>query len=170
MKTNKKFGVMALLVLVSGIGLSPISNAVTKPTAAQKLELKYLVEEEKLARDVYTYLSENVTTQRFANILKSEQTHMDSLANLMKTYNIYNPTLTRKPGVFQNTKLQTLYKDLIKKGSVDYASALSVGIAIEKLDIADIKKMLKSTMPADMKFVLENLLKGSQNHLAAFRR
>jgi hypothetical protein len=43
-------------------------------------------------------------------------------------------------------------------------------VAIEELDIKDLKKMLTSKMPADMKLMMENLLKASYNHLAAFQR
>jgi hypothetical protein len=50
------------------------------------------------------------------------------------------------------------------------AAAMQVGRDIENLDIKDIQVMLKSTMPADMKLALDNLLKGSYNHLAAFSR
>jgi hypothetical protein len=150
--------------------MAPMANAAVRPTTAQKLQLQYLVEEEKLARDVYLYLAENVTTLKFANIAKSEQTHMDQIAVILKTYNYFNPTLTRAPGVFRDKSLQALYNDLIEQGSVDVAAAMQVGRDIENLDIKDIQLMLKSTMPADMKLALNNLLRGSINHLAAFSR
>jgi hypothetical protein len=111
-----------------------------------------------------------VTTAKFANIAKSEQTHMDQIAVILKTYNYFNPTLTRAPGVFRDKSLQALYNELIEQGSTDVAAAMQVGRDIENLDIKDIQVMLKSTMPADMKLALNNLLRGSINHLAAFSR
>ena len=126
--------------------------------------------QEKLARDVYLYLAENVTSSKFANIAKSEQTHMDQIAALQKKYNYFNPTLTRAEGVFRDKSLQALYNQLIEQGSADVAAAFQVGRDIENLDIKDLQEMLKATMPADMKLALNNLLKGSQNHLAAFSR
>ena len=170
MTTKKSVRTLVVLALIAGVGFAPSANAATKPTLAQKLQLQYIVEEEKLARDVYAYLATNVTTQKFSNITKSEQTHMDQIAAVLKTYNFYNPTLNRAPGVFRDAKLQALYNDLIAKGSVDYASAMGVGVAIEELDISDLSKMLKSSMPADMKLALDNLMRGSVNHLAAFKR
>ena len=170
MTTKKSLRTLVVLALIAGVGFAPSANAATKPTLAQKLQLQYIVEEEKLARDVYAYLATNVTTQKFSNITKSEQTHMDQIAAVLKTYNFYNPTLNRAPGVFRDAKLQALYNDLIAKGSVDYASAMGVGVAIEELDISDLSKMLKSSMPADMKLALDNLMRGSVNHLAAFKR
>ena len=126
--------------------------------------------QEKLARDVYLYLAENVTSSKFANIAKSEQTHMDQIAVLLKKYNYFNPTLTRAEGVFRDKTLQGLYNQLIELGSADVLAAMQVGRDIENLDIKDLQEMLKATMPADMKLALNNLLKGSQNHLAAFSR
>ena len=156
--------------LLAGISPAEAVTAPTRPTAAQKLQLQYLVEEEKLARDVYAYLAANVTSQKFSNIVKSEQTHMDNISALLKKYNLFNPTTTRAAGVFRDKELQALYNDLIAKGSVGIVDAFAVGVAIEKLDIADLKKMMASPAPADVKLAWDQLLKGSINHLAAFSR
>ena len=166
----KKFTAAIVLAAIAGIGFAPLANAAVRPTTAQKLQLQYLIEEEKLARDVYLYLAANVTTAKFSNIAKSEQTHMDQIAAVLKTYNYFNPTTTRAAGVFRDKSLQALYNTLIAQGSVDVAAAMQVGRDIENLDIKDLQVMLKSTMPADMKLALDNLLKGSYNHLAAFNR
>lgn len=158
--------------LIAGLVLlAPQAQAVTaKPTTAQKATLQYLVEEEKLARDVYAYLSAQVTTQKFSNIVRSEQFHMDQIAALLKTYGAYNPTLTRKAGVFKNVELQKLYNTLTAQGSVGINEAFGVGVTIEEMDIKDLQAMLTKDMPSDMKIALDNLLFGSQNHLAAFTR
>ena len=156
--------------LVAGVAPAEAATAPTRPTTAQKLQLQYLVEEEKLARDVYAYLAANVTSQKFSNITKSEQTHMDNISALLKKYNFLNPTTTRAPGVFRDAELQKLYNDLIAQGSVSVAAAMQVGVAIEELDIADLKKMMVTPAPADVKLAYDLLLKGSYNHLAAFSR
>jgi hypothetical protein len=156
--------------LVAGVAPAEAATAPTRPTTAQKLQLQYLVEEEKLARDVYAYLAANVTSQKFSNITKSEQTHMDNISALLKKYNFFNPTTTRAPGVFRDAELQKLYNDLIAQGSVSVAAAMQVGVAIEELDIADLKKMMVTPAPADVKLAYDLLLKGSYNHLAAFSR
>lgn len=158
------------LAVIAAIGMTPMANAATRPTTAQKLQLQYIVEEEKLARDVYLYFAENVTSSKFANIARSEQTHMDQISALLKTYNFFNPTITRAPGIFRDKELQALYTTLIAKGSTDVLAAYQVGVDIENLDISDLKKMMNVSMPADMKLALDNLLKGSYNHLAAFSR
>jgi len=156
--------------LIAGVAPAEAATAPTRPTTAQKLQLQYLVEEEKLARDVYAYLAANVTSQKFSNITKSEQTHMDNISALLKKYNFFNPTTTRAPGVFRDAELQKLYNDLTAQGSVSVLAAMQVGVAIEELDIADLKKMMVTPAPADVKLAYDLLLKGSYNHLAAFSR
>ena len=156
--------------LVAGIAPSVAVTAPARPTAAQKLQLQYLVEEEKLARDVYTYFAANVTSQKFSNILKSEQTHMDYISALLKKYNYFNPTSTRAAGVFRDPELQVLYNQLTAEGSASTTAAFAVGVKIEELDISDLQKMMAASVPADMAAAMALLLQGSQNHLAAFSR
>lgn len=161
-------GVAVVAALIAGV--APSQAATVTLTASQKAQLKYLVEEEKLARDVYAYLAVNVTSQKFSNIVKSEQSHMDQVAALMKTYNVWNPTLNRKAGVFYDKNLQALYTSLTSEGSVGVAEAFNVGVQIEQIDIADLEKDLQNKYPTDITLVLNNLLKASKNHLAAFTR
>ena len=173
MKTNgKKFAIRTAIFLAATMALNSGSAtyAAVTLTLDQKKQLQYLVEEEKLARDVYNYFATNVTSQKFANIAKSEQTHMTYIANLLKTYKVYNPAATTKPGVFKNTELQKLYNTLISSGKVGVTEAFDVGKLIEETDIADLQEMLTLKMPADIQAALESLLRGSQNHLAAFTR
>ncbi|CAN2189100.1 Domain of unknown function DUF2202 [Candidatus Nanopelagicaceae bacterium] len=167
---SKNLKAAVALALIAAVGMAPMANAATRPTTAQKLQLQYLVEEEKLARDVYLYLSANVSSYKFANIARSEQTHMDLISAVLKTYNYFNPTTTRAPGVFRDKTLQALYTSLIAKGSTDVWAAYQVGVDIENLDISDLKNMMDDPMPADVQYALDRLLNGSINHLAAFSR
>ena len=157
-------------LITAGVAPAEAATAPTRPTAAQKLQLQYLVEEEKLARDVYTTLYAKTGLNQFKNISKAEQTHMDLMRGLLKTYGIKDPTIGKAVGKFNNASLAALYKKLIADGSVSLVAALNVGIAVEEKDIADIKMILKTKLPDDVKYVLDRLLAGSYNHLAAFTR
>jgi hypothetical protein len=168
MLKKRNLATIAIALVIASIGQVGVAQAAVRPTLAQKLQLQYLVEEEKLARDVYAYFAANVTSMKFANIARSEQTHMDQIAAILKTYKYFNPTLTRAPGVFRDASLQSLYNELIASGKVGIVEAFEVGVAIELLDIKDIEEMLEDSMPADMKYALGRLLAGSKNHLAAF--
>ena len=170
---NQKKNRVAVIALSSAALLlfsSAAGYGATTLTTQQRQQLQFQIEEEKLARDVYNYLATNVTTQKFSNIAKSEQTHMDYIATLLKSYKVWNPTLNRKPGVFWNTELQKLYNDLIVSGKTGILEAFATGVTIENRDIADLQKIDLAKMPVDVKTALDLLLKGSQNHLAAFSR
>ena len=168
MLKKRSISIIAIALVIASISQIGVAQAAIRPTLAQKLQLQYLVEEEKLARDVYSYLAANVTSMKFVNIARSEQTHMDLIAGVLKTYNYYNPTLVRKAGVFRDASLQSLYNDLTARGKAGVIEAFGVGVAIETLDINDLEEMLEDSMPADMKYALDRLLAGSKNHLAAF--
>ena len=132
--------------------------------------LLFLIEEEKLAHDVYEKLNDLWGAQVFGNILKSEQTHQSRVLTLLQARNIADPR-TGTVGTFTNTDLQKLYDDLMLKGAKSAQDAYEVGVAIEEKDIADITNILSDTTgETDVVAALEDLRKGSENHLRAFNR
>jgi hypothetical protein len=162
--------------LASLIGIAVIatvlpSQAATPTVSATvKAQLLYLVEEEKLARDVYAALDAVSISPKFKNISGAEQTHMDYISALLVTYGIKNPTIGKKAGVFTNKSLAALYKTLVTKGKKSSIDALQVGILIEEKDLADLATLSKSITQTDIKTAVAFLKKGSENHLRAFKR
>ena len=167
----KKISTLLATILVSTIVLTPIATAATPTTltTSQKAALKFLAEEEKLARDVYTYLSTKVTTRKFSNIARSEQTHMNYMATLLTKYKLWNPTTNRKPGVFYNKDIQALYTSLTAEGASGLLQAYGVGVKVEELDIGTLEDLLSESMPVDVKAALDLMLAASYNHLEAFQ-
>jgi len=136
-------------------------------SSAEAADLVYMLEEEKLARDVYTALYSTWGLPVFQNIAASEQAHMDAVKSLVDGYGLEVPAL-EVAGTFNNLDLQKLYTDLIARGSQSIAEAIQVGGAIEEIDILDLQKSLAETDNPDIQQVFNNLLRGSQNHLRAF--
>jgi hypothetical protein len=167
----KKISTLLATILVSTIVLTPIATAATPTTltASQKAQLKFLMEEEKLSRDVYTYLATKVTTRKFSNIARSEQTHMNYMATLLTKYKLWNPTTNRKAGVFYDKDIQAFYNTLTVEGAAGLAQAYGVGVKIEEMDISGLEALLKESIPADVRAVMELLLAASRNHLEAFQ-
>lgn len=152
------------------VSASPKAPVVDKGIAtadATESQLVYLIEEEKLAHDVYTAMFDLWGSRVFGNILKSEETHQSQVLTVMNTRDIADPRKTQL-GVFVNSDLQDLYNQLIAKGSKSALDAYEVGVAIEELDIDDLTKMLATAKDADVIAMMENLRKGSENHLRAF--
>jgi hypothetical protein len=154
----------------SAINEEEVTTDSTVDTSTLAEMLTFIVQEEKLAHDLYVQLASTSGAQQFANIVNSESTHISLVQGLLTTYNIVDPTVGLAEGEFVNQDLQALYDSLLASGSVDRAGAIAAGIAVEEKDIADIEVMLASELPSDVASVLERLLSGSQNHLAAFQR
>ena len=148
-----------------------ISEKVQAPGELSEQErdgLIYMRLEEKLARDVYITFGDLYSYTAFLNIQTSEQNHMDAMKRLIDKYNIEDPVTTDSVGVFSNPDFQQLYDQYITQGSVSLYDALLAGKAIEELDIADLENQLTFVDNQDIIRVYQNLLTGSQNHLAAF--
>lgn len=167
--------------------------------ADQKNDLKYWVEEEKLALDVYNvfkakwgkwaeldsllvldleliHVHRSIRfhrryTQVFGNIAKSESTHLTSVRKLLKTYGIPDPSARKAAGVFADPTLQSLYTQFVNKGSATIRAALEVGKEIEEMDLKDLarSKVLFANIPSVL-VVLKNQIKSSENHKRAFER
>lgn len=128
----------------------------------------FMLEEEKLARDVYTALYEKWGIPVFENIASGEQTHMNDMLFLVERYDLENPITTDKAGVFNDSNLQKLYTELIAEGSQSLEAAFKVGATIEDLDIADLMEERSESDNKDIAIVYQNLEKGSRNHLRSF--
>lgn len=138
-------------------------------TTAEVDMIKYMREEEKLARDVYTTLSAQYTLPIYKNIAKSEQRHMDIVLCLLDHYNIADPA-SDEIGIFNNSELQELYNNLIAQGSVSLIDALTVGATIEDVDIHDLNLYSGQTENEAITTVFDILNCGSANHMRAFSR
>jgi hypothetical protein len=136
-------------------------------SAEESAALLYMREEEKMAHDVYVTLYTQWGLPLFQNISQSEQTHTDAVKILLDRYKLSDPA-SEAVGVFTNPDLQTLYNDLVTRGSQSLAEALKAGAAIEEIDILDLQERLAQTDNADIQQVFNNLLNGSNNHLKAF--
>ncbi len=148
------------------------SESTTPPTDAKKSteeQLLYLIEEEKLAHDVYTKMYQKYGANVFGNILESESTHQGRVLTLLKARDIADPR-SSEVGVFKNQELQALYNQLIEQGNKNASEAYKVGIAIEEKDIADISTQLATATDDDVVTTLESLRSGSEKHLRAFNR
>ncbi len=146
---------------------SPVVGSSTPPTTESLL--LYLIEEEKLAHDVYTVMHDLYGTRVFGNILSSESTHQSRVLTLLDARGIADPR-SAEIGVFTNQELQTLYNQLVEEGKISETEAFKAGVIIEEKDIKDISTQLATASDTDVISALEDLRRGSENHLRAFSR
>lgn len=136
-------------------------------TDGEIADMKFMREEEKLARDVYITLGASFDYRVFDNIADSEQTHTDAVLALLDKYDVEDPAVD-EVGVFTNEELQSMYDSLLEKGQASAEAALGVGAEIEEIDAIDIQEKVDATDEQAITLVYENLLRGSRNHLRAF--
>jgi len=134
----------------------------------EKTALLKMVEEEKLARDVYIALAEKWDINPFINIARAEQVHMQQVQALLEKYKI--DYVAQEEGKFSSQDVQELYNQLVQQGSTSQIEAFKVGMLIEEMDIADINSEIVKADNEDIKQIFVNLRQGSENHLMAFNR
>lgn len=150
---------------------APATTAATVALSDEEIAgLLFMVEEEKLAHDVYVEMYDLWGIRTFSNIAASESKHMDAVRTLLDRYGIADPTIGNAVGVFENEELQALYNQLIEMGSQSAADAMQAGVLIEETDIADLEQHVAELVHDDIAQVYANLLRGSRNHLRAFSR
>ncbi|MDQ7086913.1 MAG: DUF2202 domain-containing protein [Acidobacteriota bacterium] len=137
-------------------------------SAAERDGVIYMIEEEKLARDVYLAMDDLWGLRVFRNIARAEQSHMDAVFSLIEKYGLPDPVGDNGPGEFTNPDLAALYNQLIEQGSQSINDALLVGATIEDMDISDLQVDLPEADNEDVRTVYQNLMKGSRNHLRSF--
>lgn len=132
--------------------------------------LKFMREEEKVARDVYLELFDTWNIQTFRNIATSEQSHMDAVGRVLEKYGVQDPITDDSRGVFTNPELQALYNQLVEQGKQSIDDALTIGATVEDLDIRDLTNFAQNTENQDLLRLYTNLERGSENHLRAFHK
>jgi len=136
--------------------------------AAEKAGLRQMIQEEKLARDVYLALDHFWSKPIFGNIARSEQQHMDLVRLLYSRYNLPDPVKDDRVGVFADPLYTNLFTVLVIIGSQSIQNALWIGTAIEDLDIDDLVHLMNKTDNRDIRLIYQNLCKGSRNHLRSY--
>ena len=178
MKTNIiRTTAIAFMALVTSMTYTQCENNLiadmgTEQSSVSKVEAESLIklrEEEMLAHDVYFAFSELYSIPVFRNISKSETMHTEAVKTLIDRYELEDPALGHEAGKFVDPFFQELYTELVERGSTSLEEAILVGLLIEDLDIADLEQALETEIEReDIRFVYENLLRGSQNHMKAF--
>ncbi len=145
-------------------GCCTFTGTLTEDDIAGLMEMR---EEEKLARDVYSYFYELHNQIIFSNISKSESAHTTAVLYLINGYGLTDPT-PENIAEFSNPLFSDLYEQLSSAGSATLVDALKTGAFIEEYDIADLQRLVENTENEDILRVYGHLLEGSKNHLRAF--
>ena len=104
------FAMFSSVMSFSSCSKNNVETPILSLSDQEKATLRFMREEEKLARDVYAYFHTKYGLNIFGNITSSEQTHMEAVLAVMAKYGIEDSAANQK-GVFNNSTLQKLYYD-----------------------------------------------------------
>jgi len=147
----------------------PSASALVPLDEEEVATLKWMREEEKLARDMYLTLNLYHPAKIFTNIAASEQKHFDALGKKLALYGIEDPAKV-EIGQFTDPALQNLYDELLALGMPTYIDSLKVGVIIEEADLTELENAIDGTDSKPLARTYQHLLTGSEHHLAAFTR
>lgn len=151
----------------------PLPDTLSAPAYSEEAvaKLRFMIQEEKLAGDLYEAFHEQTGLNVFAAIAHSEDRHMASLVAQAERAGIDVSDLTALPkGQFQDAGLQAMYTGLLAAGSLSSEAALDVGREVESADISDLTSAMADVASTPLVGVYERLSAGSEHHLAAFEQ
>jgi len=177
----KRIGEVCIALTILLCGAAPAAD-----WSVVEDDMKFMREEEKLARDVYATVfdyfgAQGLTLTVFDNIAQSEQRHMNAVKTLLDNFGIpdsasfiageedYPNSCVDTQCLFKNDVLDALYEKLITDGKASPLAAFLVGALIEEADMTDLARAIADAEGyPDIQAVYANLLCGSGNHLRAF--
>lgn len=127
-----------------------------------------LFEAERVAAEVYAVLAEKWDGRPFSKIMEAEKTHMTAVSSVVERMGSKAPQTVA--GKYQMEEFQALYDSMVTRGSTSREDAMEVGAEIEEMSIRDLLVWRKAEKDVTVQKVLDNLIRGSSNHLKAFLR
>ncbi len=160
--------------MAEGEGVMVLEGGAEKPatsstalTVGESEGIKFIREEEKVARDLYQSFYNDTALGIFQDTARSEQSHMDSVTVLLDEYHLQDPVQEAK-GVFLNRSLQVTYDLLLAQGKTSADDALKASATFEEISIMDLEKQIENTDKEDIRTVYNGLLAGSDKHLRSY--
>lgn len=145
--------------------ICPILDA-TNPLTADEIEFLFAMrEDEKLTKDLYTsFANQYPANIQFANIANAEANHIVAIERILGYYEIEFPQLTAV-GIFNNQQLQIKYNELV--AVTTNIEAFSTMAKIEEENIVAYNEVFVNAQNANIKILLQNMIRASSNHLKA---
>ncbi len=142
-------------------------NAVMSATDTLTVEeVAYLLQlriERKFQQDLMIAAQEHSEQSFMYRMYAAHKTHQDAMARMLEFYGIEAPELGGV-GVFEDAALQERYNTIVAAMTGD-VETLQVLMAVMEQSIVTLKAELAVATNDNIKIVLENILRATQNHL-----
>jgi hypothetical protein len=146
-------------------GVTPPFDS-TADLSATEIEFIFAVrEDEKVARDLYKAFFEKYQLKAFDNIARAEANHMRAAEMLFTYYEIDFPA-AGDYGMFADSARQANYNKYLLQGATAL-DAFKVMAYLEEENIVYYGEVLSDISNPNIKLVIENLARASENHLRA---
>lgn len=146
-------------------GVTPPFDS-TADLSATEIEFIFAVrEDEKVARDLYKAFFEKYQLKAFDNIARAEANHMRAAEMLFTYYEIDFPA-AGDYGLFADSARQASYNKYLLQGATAL-DAFKVMAFLEEENIVIYGEVLNDISNPNIKLVVENLARASENHLRA---
>lgn len=143
-------------------GLGDEQSDQLRPIEAEKL--RFMRQEEKLARDVYLSLYATWKEAAFKENANAEQQHMDLIKKLLNRYGVADPIIDDSIGVFEDKNFDMLFRSMTEAGNKSMVDALKVSAAVEEIDIDELQESVAESKNEDLRQVYVDLLQDSKEH------
>lgn len=153
-------------------GVCAVQAASTAPlalSASAMAALRFQIDEERMAGELYRAFGGKHDVMPFKNIPRAETRHRELLENLAMRAGL-SPTGPTTAGRYETPAIQARHDALLARGQVSLIEALKAGALVEEQDIADLRALAATTDSPELKSVVTALERGSQHHLNAFVR
>ena len=150
------------------LGEETAGPSATFPLSALEVQrMAFILEEERMARDLYLEFYKTTRLPVFLDVAGSEEIHIASILTLMERRGLTGPA--EAPGVYADEALQEMYEELLAAADSPDA-ALRAASQVEEASVHDLSKEIEGTLEPDLISVYGGLMVGSQKHLRTFVR
>ena len=169
------------LIVMAGCSKDPLVSPVNDPASeygsyklpeldeVETADLLYIVQEERLAYDMYSLLYLEYELAIFQKIAASEEKHVATLSELISKYELTNPNDGMDPGEYENEVLQSFYDEMLAQAMQSKAWAIQTGVTIEEVDIEDLLVFQARVDAKNLVQCYAHLEDASLKHLESFQ-
>lgn len=131
----------------------------------EKDSIKYMVESEKLSRDLYQKLYELWELEIFNDLYKIEITHNNAVKKLAELEELIEENSVDNPGEFKSAYFDRVFKDFSETSNKSFYDAIYVAATMEEMAIFDIMEYEATTGNETLAKMLLDLKYGAMSNL-----
>lgn len=129
-----------------------------------KDSLFLIVEQKKLAHDVFITLSEHWQKRHLKLLVRVESLHLRAIKRRLKNHDL-NSILGNSTGIFNSSKLQKLYWELVNRGQNSVLDAFHVSAFLKEMDIVNLQSVIDASKNTRITNFSQRLMNNSKKHL-----